>query len=43
VRRDLQLVDAADAVAGDLILTHAVTNLVLSLFTIGTQRWVFWM
>jgi membrane protease YdiL (CAAX protease family) len=28
---------------GDLILTHAVTNLVLSLFTIATARWVFWM
>ena len=28
---------------GDLILVHAVTNLALSLFTIATQRWVFWM
>ncbi len=28
---------------GDLVLTHAVTNLALSLFTIATQRWVFWM
>ncbi len=28
---------------GDLILTHAVTNLALSALTIATQRWVFWM
>lgn len=27
----------------DLVLVHGVTNLALSLFTIGTQRWVFWM
>lgn len=28
---------------GDLILVHATTNLVLSLFVIATQRWTFWM
>ena len=28
---------------GDLVLTHAVTNLALSLFVIATQRWTFWM
>ena len=28
---------------GDLILTHAVTNLALSLYVIGTGRWMFWM
>jgi hypothetical protein len=28
---------------GDLILTHAVTNLALSVLTIATARWVFWM
>lgn len=28
---------------GDLVLTHAVTNLALSLFVIATARWVFWM
>jgi hypothetical protein len=28
---------------GDLILTHAVTNLALSVLTILTARWVFWM
>ena len=28
---------------GDLILVHATTNLALSLFVIGTQRWTFWM
>ena len=28
---------------GDLILVHAVTNLALSLFTIATERWTFWM
>ena len=28
---------------GDLVLTHAVTNLALSLVTIATQRWTFWM
>ncbi len=27
---------------GDLILTHAVTNLCLSLFTIATQQWQYW-
>ena len=28
---------------GDLILAHAVTNLALSLYVIGTGRWMFWM
>jgi CAAX prenyl protease-like protein len=28
---------------GDLMLTHAVTNLALSLYVIGTGRWMFWM
>jgi hypothetical protein len=28
---------------GDLILVHAVTNLALSLVTIATERWTFWM
>ena len=28
---------------GDLVLTHAVTNLALSAFTIATGRWEFWM
>ena len=28
---------------GDLILTHAVTNLALSLYVIWTARWMFWM
>jgi CAAX prenyl protease-like protein len=28
---------------GDLILVHATTNLALSLFTIATGRWTFWM
>ncbi len=28
---------------GDLIVVHAVTNLALSLYVIGTARWVFWM
>jgi CAAX prenyl protease-like protein len=28
---------------GDLILVHAVTNLVLSAFAIATQRWTLWM
>jgi CAAX prenyl protease-like protein len=28
---------------GDLILVHATTNLALSLFVIGTERWVYWM
>ena len=28
---------------GDLILAHAVTNFALSLFVIGTARWMFWM
>jgi hypothetical protein len=28
---------------GDLILVHATTNLALSLFTIATGRWEFWM
>jgi membrane protease YdiL (CAAX protease family) len=27
---------------GDLILTHAVTNLCLSLFTIVTKQWQYW-
>ena len=28
---------------GDLMLTHATTNLVLSLYVMGTHRWMFWM
>lgn len=28
---------------GDLVLTHAVTNLALSLYVIATGRWTFWM
>ena len=28
---------------GDLMLTHAVTNLALSLYVINTGRWMFWM
>ncbi|MEO8622742.1 MAG: CAAX prenyl protease-related protein [bacterium] len=28
---------------GDLMLTHAVTNLALSLYVIGTARWMYWM
>ena len=28
---------------GDLIVVHAVTNLALSLYVIGTRNWVFWM
>lgn len=28
---------------GDLMLTHAVTNLALSLYVIATGRWAFWM
>jgi CAAX prenyl protease-like protein len=28
---------------GDLMLTHAVTNLALSLYVIGSGRWTFWM
>jgi uncharacterized protein len=28
---------------GDLMLVHGVTNLALSLYVIGTQRWEFWM
>jgi CAAX prenyl protease-like protein len=28
---------------GDLMLTHAVTNLALSLYVIATGRWMFWM
>ena len=28
---------------GDLILAHGVTNLCLSLYTIGTGRWEYWM
>ena len=28
---------------GDLMLAHAVTNLALSFFVIGTARWMFWM
>jgi hypothetical protein len=28
---------------GDLILAHAVTNLLLSIFVLGTGRWEFWM
>ena len=28
---------------GDLMLTHATTNLALSLYVIATHRWMFWM
>jgi hypothetical protein len=28
---------------GDMMLTHAVTNLALSLYVISTGRWMFWM
>jgi CAAX prenyl protease-like protein len=28
---------------GDLILAHGVTNLVLSLYTIATKRWEYWL
>ncbi len=28
---------------GDLILAHAVTNLCLSLFTIATKQWQYWL
>ncbi len=28
---------------GDLMLTHAVTNLALSIYVIRTERWMFWM
>jgi hypothetical protein len=28
---------------GDLMLTHAVTNLALSIYVIRTERWTFWM
>lgn len=28
---------------GDLIVVHAVTNLALSLYVIGSGRWTFWM
>jgi CAAX prenyl protease-like protein len=28
---------------GDLVLTHAVTNLALSVYVIATGRWTFWM
>jgi len=28
---------------GDLVLAHAVTNLMLSLFVIETRQWAFWM
>jgi len=28
---------------GDLILAHAVTNLMLSVFVIETRQWAFWM
>ena len=28
---------------GDLMLTHATTNLALSLYVIGTHRWMYWM
>ena len=28
---------------GDLMLTHAVTNLALSIYVIGSGRWTFWM
>lgn len=28
---------------GDLMLTHATTNLALSLYVIGSHRWMYWM
>lgn len=28
---------------GDLVIAHATTNLCLSLFVIGTERWTYWM
>jgi membrane protease YdiL (CAAX protease family) len=28
---------------GDVMLTHAVTNLALAVYVIVTQRWMFWM
>jgi hypothetical protein len=28
---------------GDLVLAHAVTNLALSLYVIGSEKWMFWM
>ena len=28
---------------GDLVVAHAVTNFVLSLYVIGTGEWMFWM
>ena len=28
---------------GDLMLTHATTNLALSLYVMATHRWMFWM
>lgn len=28
---------------GDLILTHSVTNLALSIYTIATQKWEYWL
>lgn len=28
---------------GDLMLAHGVTNLALSLYVIGTERWMYWM
>ena len=28
---------------GDMMVVHAATNLALSLYVIGTQRWTFWM
>ena len=28
---------------GDLMITHGVTNLALSLFVMATGRWGFWM
>ena len=28
---------------GDVMLTHAVTNLALAIYVIATERWMFWM
>ena len=28
---------------GDLIVAHGITNLLLSLFVLGTERWEYWM
>jgi len=28
---------------GDVMLAHAVTNLVLAVYVIATERWMFWM